>query len=123
MKSSDNVPEGCSSIQFEVYFSREKPLTLTNEDLLKSVILQGEKMGLYNNKDIVVQDIRILPFGNVVFYHGMETDRKIVHEYLDKNNIRYAGRFGEWAYLWTDQSLLSGKKCAETLLKEEYDVI
>jgi hypothetical protein len=32
---------------------------------------------------------------------------------LKLNNIKYIGRFGEWDYLWSDQSLLSGKKVAD----------
>jgi len=110
IKSLDNVPDGCSSVQFEVYFSQKKDLALTGEDLLNHILEKGVAMGLFELKDVIAKDVRILPYGNVVFYQGMEEDRKIVHEYLDSVNIHYIGRFGEWGYLWTDQSLLTGKK-------------
>ena len=38
--------------------------------------------------------------------------RSIVHQYLKSIGVHYAGRFGEWDYLWTGQSILSGRKCA-----------
>lgn len=113
MKSPDNVPDGCSSVQFEIYFSREKALALEGKDLINHIIDKGVEMELFSKEDIVVKDARILPYGNVVFYKGMETDRKIVQDYLESVNIHRVGRFGEWAYLWTDQSLLSGKKVAQ----------
>ena len=57
-----------------------------------------------------------LPFGNVVFDHGMEERRKIVLDFLEKENIHSCGRFGEWEYFWSDQSFLSGKKAAAKIL-------
>ncbi|HFU77825.1 MAG TPA: hypothetical protein ENK68_04915 [Epsilonproteobacteria bacterium] len=115
MKSPDNVPDGCSSVQFEIYFSKEKALALEGEDLINHIITKGVEMNLFEKEDIVVSDARILPYGNVVFYKGMEADRKIVQDYLESVNIHRVGRFGDWAYLWTDQCLLSGKKVAEEL--------
>jgi protoporphyrinogen oxidase len=113
MKSPDNAPKGCSSVQFEIYFSREKALTLEGDELINHIVDKGIKMKLFNKEDIVVKDVRILPYGNVVFYKGMEADREIVQNYLESINIHRVGRFGEWAYLWTDQSLLSGKKVSK----------
>ncbi len=113
-KSPDNAPEGCSSLQFETYFSRYKPLPVSLEDLEGHVIGAAEKMGLLCAPDIDVTDCRILPYANVVFERGMTGRRKIVRDYLAEKGILPVGRFGEWDYLWTDQSYLSGKK-VETL--------
>ena len=88
-------------------------MPLEGEDLINHIIDKGVDMKLFTKEDIVVKDARILPYGNVVFYKGMEADREIVQEYLESVHIRRVGRFGEWAYLWTDQSLLSGKKVAQ----------
>ena len=65
-------------------------------------------MNLCQDEDIAFIDYRLLPFGNVIFYDGMEKDRKIVKDYLHEAGIHLIGRFGEWDYLWSDQSLLSG---------------
>lgn len=115
MKSPYNAPQNCSSLQFEIYFSKDKPLALTKDETIKQVINQCEKMKIFKKEDILMQDCRILPYGNVTFYRGMEKDREIIKKFLQTCHIYTAGRFGEWDYLWSDQSVLSGKKVAEEI--------
>jgi hypothetical protein len=31
---------------------------------------------------------------------------------VDEQGIRYAGRYGEWGYMWTDESYKSGEAAA-----------
>ena len=66
-------------------------------------------MNVFNKEYVVVKDCRVLEYGNVIFYHGMEDDRKIILDYLENLNIKTVGRFGKWEYLWSDQSLMSGE--------------
>lgn len=113
IKSPDNVPKGCSSVQFEVYFSDRKDLPLSGDSLIEDIITKGIKMGLFERGDIVVQDVRILPYGNIIFYEGMESDRQVVLDYLASLNIYGVGRFGKWEYLWTDQCVLTGRDVIE----------
>lgn len=117
LKSANNVPEGCSSIQAEYYYSKLNPLHYTLEEVLEKTIVKiGNIMG-FSESDIVVKDVREIEYANVIFTKDIYKNREIVHEYLNKISIKYAGRFGEWDYLWSDQSLLSGKKVAEILNK------
>ncbi len=116
-KSPDNAPHGCSSLQFEIYFSRYKPLQLEGDALVEHVITAVEKMGLASRSDIVAVDYRILPYANVVFDRGMIERRDFVLNHVRNCGILPIGRFGEWDYLWTDQSFLSGKKIEEELGK------
>ncbi|CAA6819683.1 MAG: Putative O-antigen synthesis protein, WbyH [uncultured Sulfurovum sp.] len=109
IKSPENAPKGCSSVQFEIYFSKEKDLALQGDDLVEHIITKGLEMEIFKKEDIIVKDARVLPYGNVVFYDGMEDDRQIVLDYLSSLNIHGVGRFGQWAYLWTDQCVLTGK--------------
>jgi len=109
IKSPDNAPDGCSSVQFEVYFSNRKDLALKGDALIDHIISNGIQMGLFTKEDIVVKDARILPYGNIIFYEGMEADRQIVLDYLASLNIYGVGRFGKWEYLWTDQCVLTGR--------------
>lgn len=115
LKSPDNVPEGCSSLQFEIYSSKYKPIDMSGDDLIEHVIEKGKKMGIFNEKIIQITDYRKVKYANVIFDHNIKKNRKIVHDYLDSVGIKYIGRFGEWRYLWSDQSLLSGKKVTEIL--------
>ncbi len=110
IKSLDNVPKDCSSLQFEVYFSKDKPITMSNDELIKHIIYKSEVMNIFRKEDIVIKDCRVLEYGNVIFYHAMEEDRKIVLDYLKEKRIKTIGRFGKWEYLWSDESLLSAKK-------------
>ena len=40
----------------------------------------------------------------------------IVHGYLDDIGIAYCGRYGDWAYIWTDQSFVSGENALQKIL-------
>jgi len=113
IKSLDNAPEGKSSVQFEVYASRHKDFPMDPNKLMEDIITKGIKMGLFKEEEIIVKDSRILPYGNVVFYNGMEKDRKVVKNYIESLGIHLVGRFGQWEYHWTDQSLLTGKAVAD----------
>jgi protoporphyrinogen oxidase len=116
IKSPDNVPEGKSSLQFETYFSRKKAPGLKGGALIEHVIKKGNKMGLFSNRDVEVSDYREVQYANVVFDFNRNKSVEIIHAYLKENHITYCGRFGEWDYLWSDQSLLSGKKAADSYL-------
>ena len=51
---------------------------------------------------------RLKKYANVVFDHQIYENREIVRDYLMSLGIEPIGRFGEWGYLWSNQSLLSG---------------
>jgi protoporphyrinogen oxidase len=107
-KSANNAPEGCSSFQFEIYHLNTKRMGLSPYSILNNTIDQGVKMGLFDYDDIAVKEYQFLPYGNVVFYHGMEEDRNLILDYLTDRKIKCVGRFGCWDYFWSDQSLQSG---------------
>ncbi len=118
--SPSNVPDGCGSIQVESYFSKKyKPLEkdpkeyieLTIKDLIRCGILAGED-------EIVFKEARLIGYANVIFDLDRIPNLKIVHAFLDEAGIRYCGRYGEWKYLWTDTSFLSGEKAARKVLEE-----
>lgn len=112
-KSPDNVPEGCSAIQFEIYGSRERPTTTDVEALKRNTVNGVRAMGLAADDDILFVHHHHLPYGNVVFDLGMEQRRDRVRAWVESRGVQTAGRFGEWDYLWSNQSLLSGMRAAE----------
>ena len=75
-------------------------------------------MGVIEEKNIVVKDIRVVKYANVTFDKHIYKNRKIVHDYLNNKDIHYIGRYGEWAYIWSDQAFLTGKKVAERINRE-----
>lgn len=107
-KSPDNAPENCSSLQFEIYYSKEMPLKFSDAEIVEKTLDSMEKMGVATRSDIKVVDCCHVKFANVVFYKGMEETRKIIRREISKHEIISCGRFGEWDYLWSDQSFMSG---------------
>ncbi len=108
MKSCDNAPEGKSSLQFEIYYTEKNTIDLSQRELEDKVIESIELLKLAGKDDIEVVDTRHVKYGNVVFYHGMERDRRVVLDFLKMKKIKSIGRFGEWDYLWSHQSFMSG---------------
>lgn len=109
LKSPDNVPEGCSSLQAEVFFDCRDNVPPADEILKKTIKNLKEICG-FTDEDIVVKDIRFEPYANVTFTHGIYENRQIVLDYLQSVGIESIGRFGRWDYLWSHQAFETGKE-------------
>ncbi|NYE62807.1 protoporphyrinogen oxidase [Duganella sp. 1224] len=107
VKSPENAPEGCSSLQFEIY-SRGEQSQYSKEEVIANTRAALVKMGIGEPDDVLFVDHRVLPFGNVIFDLGMEARRRTVLDWAAAAGIASCGRFGSWDYLWSNQSLLSG---------------
>jgi protoporphyrinogen oxidase len=118
MLAASNVPKGTGSIQAEVYFSSKyKPLTVTPEDVIEPVIRDLRKVGLIKDGDeILFKGARLLRYANIIFDLERAEALKTVHAYLDEVGISYCGRYGDWGYMWTDESFISGERAAEQAL-------
>lgn len=114
LKSKDNVPEGCSSLQAEIFFANDAEI-LPPEKVLKNTIDKLSQMGLFQKEEIVIRDIRFEKYANIIFDHNVYKNRQIVLDYLDSVEIKSIGRFGKWEYFWTNQAFLDGKETAEKL--------
>ncbi|MEG0576541.1 MAG: NAD(P)-binding protein [Bacilli bacterium] len=110
LKSKNNVPNGKSSIQLEVYFNHKEKESVEEKELINLSILSLEKMGIATAQDIEVIDFKIVEYGNVIFSNNIQNEREKILDWLDKYSdiIKTVGRFGEWDYLWSDQSFISG---------------
>jgi protoporphyrinogen oxidase len=116
IKSPDNVPTGCSSLQFEIYSSPRKPQTATPEQMKENTKAALKTMGvLQDEEDIVFMHHKRLPWGNVVFDLGMEERRAIVTDWVEQTGIVLAGRFGQWEYQWSNQAFMSGMGAAQRI--------
>lgn len=107
MKSPDNVPNGCSSLQAEIFFDCKAEIS-SADIVLKNTIDKLVEMGLFEEDEIVVKDIRFEKYANVTFDKDIYKNRQIVLDYLEKVGIKSIGRFGKWDYLWTFQAFESG---------------
>jgi len=119
MLSANNVPPGAGSMQAEVYFSSKyKPLTCPPEELIEPVIRDLRKCGLLRESDrILFRNALVVRHANVIFDLERAEALKTVHGYLDDLGISYCGRYGDWGYMWTDESFKSGELAAEKALE------
>lgn len=115
LKSPANGDQGASSIQFEIYHSRKKPLPCSLGELKDRVIQQCLRLGLFKEADIAVSDVRNLDFANVIFDFEYAAARSRGIDFLKTMQIESIGRFGEWKYFWSDQSMMSGVRAAQRI--------
>jgi protoporphyrinogen oxidase len=118
MLSARNAPPGTGSIQAEVYFSdKYKPLAGSPEDWIEPVIRDLRRCGLLREDDrVLCSQAMLLRYANVIFDLDRATALATVHGYLDELGIAYCGRYGDWGYMWTDESFKSGEQAAERAL-------
>ncbi len=118
MLSSNNAPEGCGSIQAEIYFSSKyRPCNVSAEDCIEPVIRDLKKCGLLREDEaILYAGAQKIPYCNVIFDHDRVRALSSIHGYLDDIGIAYCGRFGEWGYHWTDEAYISGENAAQKVI-------
>ncbi len=107
LKSPDNAPEGCSSLQAEIFFANGVKVVDKNI-ILQKTVEKLKEICQFNDSDVVVKDIRFEPYANIIFTPEIYESRKVVREWLQAQGIKTIGRFGEWDYLWSHQAFESG---------------
>lgn len=109
LKSPDNAPDGCSSLQAEIFFANGVKVVDKNI-ILQKTVEKLKEIYQFNDSDVVVKDIRFEPYANIIFTPEIYESRKVVREWLQARGIKTIGRFGEWDYLWSHQAFESGMK-------------
>ena len=134
--SPNNAPKGKCGIQVEVYFSKYKPKTESNDYYAQKVISELIEMKLIKNSTYIdAVHTRWVPYANVIFDKNYKIalnkiltwlasfgltreDDDIMPmtnwdtkqtESLKFGNIILAGRFAQWKYYWTDDCILRGR--------------
>lgn len=118
LQSPHNVPPGCGSLQAECYYSRKyRPLDCQPDDCIEPVIRDLIRTGVLRDTDkILFKHAMHIPYANVIFDLDSSAATQLVHAYLDDIGIAYCGRYGDWAYIWTDQAFVSGENAARRAL-------
>ena len=115
MLAASNASPGTGSIQAEIYFSEKyKPFTGSPDDWIEPVLRDLRRCGYLREDDrVLCSRAMLLPYANIIFDLDRAAALKTVHGYLDDLGIAYCGRYGDWGYLWTDESFKSGELAAE----------
>jgi hypothetical protein len=75
------------------------------------------RVGLIRETDLLLhRSVAFAEYANIIFDHDRPQALATVHGYLDAIGVSYCGRYGDWAYLWTDDSFKSGERAAERAL-------
>lgn len=142
--SPHNAPEGKSGIQVEVYFSKDKPMTESPEQIARHVCDELLEMGLIHGRDDIESvHTKWVEWANVVFDHGRREALDTIFGWLESHGLRrrdddlepttdwnaaldraevdptqtlfLAGRYAQWKYYWTDDCVMRGKVIGEEM--------
>jgi hypothetical protein len=58
-----------------------------------------------------------IDYANVIFDLDRADALEVVHGFLRDVGVEFCGRYGDWAYIWTDESFISGELAAERALR------
>lgn len=118
MQAESNAPNGKGSIQAELYYSdKYKPLEMTPERCVESTINDLKRCGLIREDDVIVSvHAKLIKYANIIFDLERAEAVEIVKGYLESINVLTCGRYGEWGYMWTDESFVSGENAAQKVL-------
>ena len=106
--SKSAAPKGTSSLYVEVSYSdfkqidKKKIVSLIEADLVNSGVLKP-------GDEIIARHVNDIKYGYVIYDRHYKKNVKIINDYLKKNNIHTAGRFGKWKYMSMEDVILDGK--------------
>jgi protoporphyrinogen oxidase len=117
-----NAPEGCECVQVEVYYTAAKPIRISRDHLAERVVEELVDLHIIGSRDDVrFVRVRDIPFANVVFTAPRAAAVCTVRRWLETLHIEVAGRYGEWDYFWTDDSVRSGWRAADAVIRWLHD--
>jgi UDP-galactopyranose mutase len=112
-KGPHMAPPGTSSISAEIAYSDVHPLPVSREHIVLKVVDDLKRAGVLDPQDQVLSvDLIDIKYAYVIYDAERRSAIRCIHAYLKQNDIYPCGRYGEWAYLWSDEAILSGRKVA-----------
>ncbi len=114
--SNSMAPEGTSSISAEIAYGNNNVLPVNKNAIVDFVINDLKKAEIIlEDDDIIFTDTIDIKYGYVIYDKERKDAVNIIHNYLKSKSIFPCGRYGDWAYYWSDEAILSGKRVAENL--------
>ncbi len=117
--SRNNCPKGKSSLQAEIFLDNKtkvgkKYLNKIKKNTIDNLI----KYNVIKKENIEFINIKYKQYANVIFDKNYDKSRNYLLSYFKKLGVDFVGRFGSWAYLWSDQCFMSGKAMAQKIYRE-----
>jgi len=115
--SPRNAPRGFASAQAEVYYSRHRPLDASPDNCIERVIDELQRMKVIPaRRDVLWARARRVPYANVLFTAQRVAAVQTIRRWLATTCVLSVGRYGEWAYFWSDDAARSGWAAADQIL-------
>jgi protoporphyrinogen oxidase len=112
---ADAAPPGCRSYYVEMSGGAADWLKRP-EELKQRVLADLRKARVLSADDeILFMELSEIPFAYVIFDQNYESCRKQIFDFLEKEGIITAGRWGGWNYGGMEDALLEGKAAAEQI--------
>lgn len=108
------VPDGCGSLYVELTARRPGTLSETMRRVLPWLV----RMGLIRGAgDVRFARLRRIPHAYVIYDHGWQGARRVVHHHLARHGIHSIGRYGDWSYSAMEDALIAGRETARAVIE------
>ncbi|MFH1202033.1 MAG: FAD-dependent oxidoreductase [Candidatus Omnitrophota bacterium] len=115
--SKTSAPLGQSALYIEISYSKNRPLNKAN--MYPRIMRDLKKAGIISSADeVVAKDANDIRYGYVIYNKEYQKSRKIILEFLSKNNIYSIGRYGSWQYMSMEDAILDGREIGRRLCSE-----
>jgi UDP-galactopyranose mutase len=90
---------------------------LISKDIEKTIVSNLKTMGvLRNNNEVIHSEIRDIEYAYPVPTASRDVVIAEIRQWLERNNIYSSGRFGEWAYINSDEAIYRGMLLGKKLV-------
>jgi protoporphyrinogen oxidase len=111
------APEGTTSIQAEISFSKSRQLPGSPDSMSEIAWQQLRSLKFVNDRTPQVSATRSIEYAYAIMNATRLSRVKCIRDYLNSHFFVTCGRFGEWDYIWSDKVLLSGINAVAQLQK------
>lgn len=113
----DCVPAGKSAVSVEVAYSDSNPVD--NNTIVEQVIKDLIKVGVLRADDTISTQVTYdIPLAYCIYDPYREQAVETIADWLAQYQIITCGRYGLWAYFWSDESIASGLRAGEQALQK-----
>ena len=114
--SSSLVPPGKGSLYVDISYSKDKPIR--KKDIVPRVKKCLKAAGIISDdNEICCENINDIKYGYPVYDKNYKSARKVIVDFLSKNNIVCCGRYGGWRYLSMEDVIIESKQLVNYLCK------
>jgi protoporphyrinogen oxidase len=111
---ASTAPVGASSIACEIAYG--EGWEVDRAGIIDRVVADLRRSNILSTEDeVIFQEVIDIKYAYVLFDRNRRPAVRLIHEFLRAHGIFPCGRYGDWAYLWSDEAILSGRRAARAV--------